>query len=50
MFCSLLSLYFPRAMNCCVRPFGIEGVGGVTDSEINTALVTVSEAVAFFPE
>ena len=36
------SVYVPVAVNCCVRPFAIEGVAGVTPMETSVAAVTVS--------
>jgi hypothetical protein len=42
--CVLLSLYVPVAVNCCVVPFAIEAVAGVTDKEVKTGGVTVNVA------
>src|ERR1051326_1546921 len=39
-FCVLLSLKVPVAVNCCVNPFAIEGLAGVTAIDVNTAAVT----------
>ena len=36
-----LSLKTPVAVNCCVRPFGRLGLGGVTWMETRVAAVTV---------
>jgi hypothetical protein len=41
MFCVVLSLNVPVAVNCCVVPRGTVGIAGVTAMETNTALVTV---------
>jgi hypothetical protein len=41
-FCMLPSVYVPIAVNCCVVPRAIEGVGGVTAIETSAAAVTVS--------
>jgi hypothetical protein len=41
-FCVLLSLYVPVAVNCCVCPFEIEGLEGVTAMDCRVAAVTVS--------
>ena len=41
-FCVLLSLKVPVAVNCCVRPFEIVGLAGVTAIDCNVAAVTVS--------
>lgn len=40
----LLSLYVPVAVNCCVVPFAIETVDGVTANEVSTAALTVNVA------
>jgi len=40
--CVELSEYIPRAVNCCVLPFAIEGVTGVTVIDVSVAAVTVS--------
>ncbi len=37
-----MSLYVPVAVNCCVRPFAIVGVAGVTAIDCSVAAVTVS--------
>jgi hypothetical protein len=41
-FCVLLSLNVPVAVNCCVRPFAIDGFAGVTAIDCSVAAVTVS--------
>src|ERR1700733_2890522 len=41
-FCWLLSLYVPVAVNCCVPPFTIDGLAGVTAIDTNIGGVTVS--------
>jgi len=41
MFCALLSVYVPVAVNCCVIPVAIEGSAGVTAIETNVAGLTV---------
>ena len=40
----LPSLYVPVAVNCWLVPFAIDALAGVTDSEFNTAGVTVRVA------
>ena len=37
----LLSEYVPVAVNCCVRPFAIDGFAGVTAIDSNVAAITV---------
>jgi hypothetical protein len=41
MFCVVLSLYVPVAVNCCVVPAGIAGLTGVTVIEASVAAATV---------
>src|ERR1700736_3124574 len=41
--CVLPSLYFAVAMNCCVEPLTIEGVGGVTEMETSAGAAIASE-------
>ena len=41
-FCVLVSLNVPVAVNCWVRPLGIEGLTGVTARDTSVAAVTVS--------
>ena len=41
-FCVLLSLKVPVAVNCCVVPFGMDGLAGVTAIDCSVAAVTVS--------
>src|ERR1019366_4131537 len=38
--CVLLSLYVPVAVNCCVVPFAIEAVAGVTEMETRIGVLT----------
>ena len=38
----LLSLNVPVAENCCVRPFEIDGLAGVTAIDCSAAVVTVN--------
>jgi hypothetical protein len=40
-FCVLLSLKVPVAVNCCVRPFAMDGFPGVTAMDCSVAAVTV---------
>ena len=40
--CVELSLYVPVATNCCVAPFAIDGLTGVTAIDCSVAAVTVS--------
>ena len=40
--CVELSLYVPVATNCCVAPFAIDGLTGVTAIDTSVAAVTVS--------
>ncbi|MFT4840901.1 MAG: hypothetical protein ACI90M_001359, partial [Candidatus Azotimanducaceae bacterium] len=47
--CIVLSLYVPVAVNCCVVPNAIEGVGGVTANDTSTAGVTVSVVESLTP-
>jgi hypothetical protein len=42
IFCVLLSVNVPVAVNCCVVPSGIVGTAGVTAIETNSAAVTFS--------
>ena len=42
MFSVGVSLYVPVAVNCCVVPFTIDGLAGVTAIDCNVAAVTVS--------
>ena len=41
-FCVVLSLNVPVAVNCCVIPFAIDGLAGVTAIDCSAAAVTVS--------
>ena len=41
-FCVVPSLYVPVATNCCLVPFAIDGVAGVTAIDTSVAAVTVS--------
>jgi hypothetical protein len=41
MFCVLLSLYVPVAVNCCVLPLATDGLGGVTAMDCSVAAVIV---------
>ena len=45
----VVSVYVPVAVNCCVVPLAIEGVGGVTWIETSVADVTVSWVVPAKP-
>src|SRR5215469_18109053 len=38
------SEYIPVAVNCCVRPFGMDGLPGVTAIVCSVAAVTVSKS------
>src|SRR5271154_2040891 len=40
--CVVASLYVPVATNCCVNPFEIDGLTGVTAIDCNVAVVTVN--------
>jgi hypothetical protein len=40
MFCVLLSVYVPVAVNCCVVPAAMLGTAGVTAIETSVAAVT----------
>jgi len=42
IFCVLLSVYVPVAVNACVRPLAIEGLPGVIAIETNAGVVTIS--------
>lgn len=44
MFCVVPSLKVPVAVNCCVTPWGREGMAGVTAIETRAAEVTVAVA------
>jgi len=47
--CIDLSVYIPVALNCCVVPFVIVRVTGVTTSDESVALVTVNVVESVFP-
>jgi hypothetical protein len=38
----LASLYVPVAVNCCVKPFAMDGLAGVTEIDCSAACVTVN--------
>src|SRR4029077_15331193 len=44
--CVELSVYTPVAVNCCVSPFAMLGLGGVTWIDTSVAAVTVSGAAS----
>jgi hypothetical protein len=49
MFCVVLSLYVPVAVNCCVYPVEIVGLAGVTAMDVSVAVCTVRTVLPVIP-